>query len=387
MTTQTQHLTETHFETLDELMADTPHRNGYAQHIVDTIHHTPWLKEQFKGRSEIDVLTYVENNASRWVQRHSDDPLTLDLFLHETDSEPNWQLDNVFEEQSRIVLTGPVGSGKSTLLTQIAIQLASGIHPFTLKPIEPLKVLIVDAENTKHELGLRLRNLSEIAGPQLQRDHLHIECNDSHPLDLTDTTTADWLIEKTRTLGIEVLVIGPLYKLGGDGNPSDEHTALKLATTFDRLRQHTSLIIEAHTTKDGKSRLPYGAAVWQRWPEYGLHLDRKGNLTPFRPGRGRGEWPSQLTREGDWPFTVATADTKAEHDHTEAILQFLTDRPGERFAKSRIATEMRTLGVRKRDSAIVAALERLAADGHIEAIAEGRVTYFAIRTEPAGGGE
>ena len=131
MTTQTQPLTEFHFETLDELMADTPHQRNYAQHIVDTLHHTPWLKEQFKGRSEIDVLTYVENNASRWVQKHSDDPLTLDLFLHETDSEPNWQLDNVFEEQSRIVLTGPVGSGKSTLLTQIAIQLASGIHPFT----------------------------------------------------------------------------------------------------------------------------------------------------------------------------------------------------------------------------------------------------------------
>jgi hypothetical protein len=48
---------------------------------------------------------------------------------------------------------------------------------------------------------------------------------------------------------------------------------------------------------------------------------------------------------------------------------------------------MRTQGIRKRDSVIVAALERLAADGLIEAITEGRFTYFAIRPEPAGGGE
>jgi hypothetical protein len=384
MTTHAQPLTPTHFELLDELMAETPHRHRYAHHIVDTIHRDSWLKEQFKGRSEHDVLTYVEINASRWVQRHSDDPLTLDLFLHETDSEPCWHLEGVFEENSRIILTGPVGSGKSTLLLQIAIQLASGIHPFTREQADPIRVLIVDAENTKHELGLRLRHLSDIAGPQLNRDHIHIECNDSHPIDLTDETTVNWLIEKIESLGIEVLIIGPLYKVGGGGNPNDEHTALKLATTFDRLRQHSSLIIEAHTTKDGKSRLPYGAAVWQRWPEYGLHLDQKGNLTPFRPGRGRGEWPAQLTRGGDWPFTIPTSNTTSEADHTETILQFLTDRPGERFAKSRIASEMRSQGIRKRDSVIVAALERLAADGHIEAITEGRVTYFAIRPEPAG---
>ncbi len=233
---------------------------------------------------------------------------------------------------------------------------------------------------------LRLRRLSDIAGPKLHRDHLHIECNDSHSLDLTNPTTADWLIEKVQSLGIELLIIGPLYKVGGSGNPVDEHTALKLATTFDELREHCSLIIEAHTTKDGKSRLPYGAAVWQRWPEYGLHLDRKGNLTPFRPARRQGQWPTQLTRGGEWPFTIPTADTTSEGDHTATILQFLTDRPGQRFAKSRIASEMRSQGIRKRDSVIVTALERLAADGHIEAIAEGRFTFFAVRPEPAGGG-
>ena len=387
MTTQTQPLTEFHFETLDELMADTPHRTGYAQHIVDTIHHTPWLKEQFKGRSEIEVLTYVENNAALWVRKRSDDPMPFDLFLYSTDSETDWLIEGLIERHTRTIFTGAVGAGKTEILNQLAIQVASGIHPFTLEQIEPLRVLIVDCENTQADLGLRLRRLSEIAGPRFHRDHLHIECNDSHSLDLTDPTTAEWFIEKVQTLDIDLLIIGPLYKLGGGGNPVDEHTALKLATTFDELREHCSLIIEAHTTKDGKSRLPYGAAVWQRWPEYGLHLDRKGNLTPFRPARRQGQWPTHLNRGGEWPFTIATTDTTANHDHTEAILQFLADRPGQRFAKSRIGNEMRTQGIRKRDSVIVAALEQLAAEGFIEVTTEGRVTYFAIRPEPAEGGE
>lgn len=260
------------------------------------------------------------------------------LFLYSTDSDPDWLIQGLIERHSRTILAGAVGVGKTELGNQIAMQVASGIHPFTLEQIEPLRVLIVDCENTKEDLGLRLRPLSDIAGSRLHRDNLFFEINDSHSLDLTDPTTAEWLIEKVQSLDIDLLIIGPLYKLGGDGNPVDEHTALKLATTFDELREHCSLIIEAHTTKDGKSKLPYGAAVWQRWPEYGLHLDRKGNLTPFRPARRQGQWPTQLNRGGEWPFTIPTADTAAKRDHTEAI-------------------------------------------------AEGRVTYFAIRPEPAGGVE
>ena len=260
------------------------------------------------------------------------------LFLYSTDSDPDWLIQGLIERHSRTILAGAVGVGKTELGNQIAMQVASGIHPFTLEQIEPLRVLIVDCENTKEDLGLRLRPLSDIAGSRLHRDNLFFEINDSHSLDLTDPTTAEWLIEKVQSLGIELLIIGPLYKLGGGGNPVDEHTASKLATTFDELREHCSLIIEAHTTKDGKSKLPYGAAVWHRWPEYGLHLDRKGNLTPFRPARRQGQWPTQLNRGGEWPFTIPTADTAAKRDHTEAI-------------------------------------------------AEGRVTYFAIRPEPAGGVE
>jgi hypothetical protein len=387
MTTHAQPLTEIHFEMLDELMAETPHQRNYAEHIVETIFRTDWLREQFKGRSQHDVFDYVRDNAARFVRKRSDDPMSVDLFLYSTDSEPDWLIEGLIERHTRTIFTGLVGAGKTELLNQFAVQVASGIHPFTLEQLEPLRVLIVDCENTKADLGLRLRRLSDIAGPKLHREHLFIECNDSHSLDLTDPTTADWLIEKVQSLGIELLIIGPLYKVGGPGNPVDEHTALKLATTFDELREHCSLIIEAHTTKDGKSKLPYGAAVWQRWPEYGLHLDRKGNLTPFRPARRQGQWPTQLNRGGEWPFTIPTAETNPNTDESAAILQFLTDRPGERFAKSRIANEMRSQGIRKRDSVIVAALERLAADGHIEATTEGRVTYFAIRPEPAGGGE
>ena len=305
--------------------------------------------------------------------------------LHETDWWADWLIEGLLERHTRTIFTGAVGAGKTEFLYQLAIQVASGIHPFTLEQIEPLRVLIVDCENTKADLGLRLRRLSDIAGSRLHRENLFFEINDSHSLDLTEPTTADWLIEKVQSLDIDLLIIGPLYKVGGGGNPVDEHTALKLATTFDELRDHCSLIIEAHTTKDGKSRLPYGAAVWQRWPEYGLHLDRKGNLSPFRPARRQGQWPTQLTRGGEWPFTIPTAETKTNTDESAAVLEFLNTRPGQRFAKTRIAGEMRSQGIRKRDSVIVELLEHLAADGQIEAVTEGRATYFTARPEPLAG--
>jgi len=383
MTSQAQPLTEDHCDLLDELMFETPYQRNYAQHIVETIYRTDRLRQQFKDRSEHDLFAYVETNLARWVRKRSDDPLSLDLLLHETDWWADWLIEGLIERHTRTIFTGAVGAGKTEFLYQLAIQVASGIHPFTLEQIEPLRVLIVDCENTKADLGLRLRRLSDIAGSRLHRENLFFEINDSHSLDLTEPTTADWLIEKVQSLDIDLLIIGPLYKVGGGGNPVDEHTALKLATTFDELRDHCSLIIEAHTTKDGKSRLPYGAAVWQRWPEYGLHLDKKGNLSPFRPARRQGQWPTQLNRGGEWPFTIPTTETNPNTDESAAVLEFLNTRPGQRFAKTRIASEMRSQGIRKRDSVIVAALERLAADGQIEAVTEGRATYFTARPEPA----
>jgi ATPase subunit of ABC transporter with duplicated ATPase domains len=76
-------------------------------------------------------------SASR-TQRAADiGLLDLDAFLAEPDPEYDWLIPGLLERGDRVIVTGQEGKGKSTLLRQIGVQVAAGIHPFTLDDIVP----------------------------------------------------------------------------------------------------------------------------------------------------------------------------------------------------------------------------------------------------------
>ena len=59
-----------------------------------------------------------------------------------------------------------------------------------------------------------------------------------------------------------------------------------------------------------RAERPYGASLWSRWPEFGLHLAESGELRHWRGARDEREWPGALVRGGEWPWTAPT-DSKA----------------------------------------------------------------------------
>src|SRR5690625_23356 len=71
----------------------------------------------------------------------------------------DWIIPNLLERQDRLVITGGEGSGKSFLVQQIAILAAAGIHPTTFQTINPIRVLVVDAENSAKQWRRRVRPL------------------------------------------------------------------------------------------------------------------------------------------------------------------------------------------------------------------------------------
>lgn len=60
----------------------------------------------------------------------------------------DWVVPDLLERRDRLMLTGSEGGGKSTFLRQVAVLSAAGIHPFRFSPIQPIRVLVVDAENS-----------------------------------------------------------------------------------------------------------------------------------------------------------------------------------------------------------------------------------------------
>lgn len=231
----------------------------------------------------------------------------LDALLSEPEPEYDWVIPGVLERGDRVILTGHEGTGKSTLLRQIAVQCASGVHPFTLDDMDPLTVLYVDLENSRNQSKRKLRPLRIAAGGRYPAKLMHPVIQPSG-LDLTQAPDQIWLDEHIRADDPDILIVGPIYKMVG-GDPTEEEPARRVTALLDHMRTHYgfALLIEAHSphAQNGSKRVerPYGASLWVRWPEFGLHLAPTGQLTHWRGDRDERQWPAALKRGGEWPWT------------------------------------------------------------------------------------
>ena len=232
-------------------------------------------------------------------------------FLARPIPDHDWLVPGLLERGDRLILTGQEGRGKSTLLRQLAVQMASGRAPFGEGDYEPVKVLLVDLENSQRHLRRKIRELVELAGADLERDRLWVVPK-PEGLDLATPRDADWLRLVAAAVDPDVIVTGPIYKMS-DGDPTEETTAKPVIRILDELRARhdCAIVIEAHVPSEvgtGKRyERPYGASIWRRWPEFGIFLDERGALRHWRGARDEREWPGQLERSGtlrDWPWIV-----------------------------------------------------------------------------------
>lgn len=247
-------------------------------------------------------------------------PTAGDLAVAAEAYEYRWLVEDWIERQDRVGVTGLEGAGKSTLLRQWAVQMASGIHPWHLFPIEPLSVLFVDLQDTAAQAGRAFARLIDLAGDRYRDESLHV-VNWREGIDLRnrrDFRRVDRLMEIHQP---DVLMIGPHYKcyrLRGGERSSDEQPAIECSLALDELlaRHDAALFVEMHSPHgDGGDRAgfrPFGPSLWLRWPEFGIGL---------RPERGAGgrtvevvEWrgardrlrvlPRRFTSCGRWPWSA-----------------------------------------------------------------------------------
>lgn len=294
----------------------------------------------------------------------------IDEFLAGEEPPYDWVIPDVAESGDRIILTGEEGKGKSTLLRQIAVQVATGIHPFTGEPIEPAKVHIIDCENSRRQTRRKIRPLREMCS-ELDPSNLRINVV-GHALDLAKPNIYQDIALRVRAHQPRLIIIGPLYKMT-DGDPTKEEPAKALADALDALRAicGSALLIEAHTpyadgSKSKRPIRPYGASLWSRWPEFGVFLANDGDLEHWRGGRDERTWPRKLERSAPWPWAVGEAGSEPEQwdgpTHCmEALETWFRQRSGEEHTKSSILAKLRAVGLSYRDKTVVYALEMLVA--------------------------
>lgn len=246
----------------------------------------------------------------RWLREVLDVP--------EADDAYDWVIPDLLERNDRLMLSAGEGVGKSTLLRQFAILAAAGIHPFDFYPIDPVNVLVVDAENSERQWRRAARSLTEAAAIKGRRDprnHLALHCvsvmDITRPNDLGQIHR--WIDESKPSL----LLLGPLYRMVG-GNPIDKDAEVApVLTALESLRERgVAMLIEVHagharSTSGERELRPRGSSALLGWPEFGLGLRRDKkidgrvptySLVRWRGDRDRREWPERLTRGQIWPW-------------------------------------------------------------------------------------
>lgn len=301
-------------------------RNGTAPPHTDEDDPGYWDDADDHGRDlsidELDALLADYEQSTRQARplvaaaelAHDDGPdPDLDEFLAEAEPDYDWLIPGVVERGDRTIITGGEGAGKSTLLRQIGVQAASGIHPFTLAPMPPIDVLLVDLENSRRQTKRQMRPLRLAAGGDYPAARLRVVVRTAG-LNLTEPTDMVWLGQRIEANKPDLVIIGPIYKMA-TADPTEEAPARTVIACLDHLRElyGCALLIEAHSPHangaGSRPMRPYGASIWMRWPEFGLHVTETGQLKHWRGDRDERAWPAALQRGGAWPWTVApTAD-------------------------------------------------------------------------------
>jgi replicative DNA helicase len=254
----------------------------------------------------LDALKAARDDAPSTSARTK----TLAEIMAEKDTY-DWIIRGLFERGDRMMLTGPPGMGKSTLTRMIAVFAAAGIHPFQLTPIDPVKVLVIDRENSERQWRRKARVLYQQAhalgrGKLVEAMALHCE---QKALDLATDRDLGMVHRLMDQDEYDLVVIGPLYRLAPRALQTDSEAAPVLAA-LDSLRDRgAALLIEAHAVKDKNGSLsPRGSAALEGWPEFGRGLSQdmvnpqRWELQCWRGDRDERDIPDALLRGGPVPW-------------------------------------------------------------------------------------
>jgi hypothetical protein len=319
-------------------ITDAERYSWHLSNYVDAVH-TGWLRREGgqilrQASAELQSAEVDPGEALNRVTRRvhdmsvSKDRLTavnLQSILDMQVGDYDWVIPDLLERNDRLILTGGEGAGKSTFIRQLLFLAAAGIHPLKVplseRPhgIEPVRSLVIDAENTDrqwHRNGRWLvdRIRREKGHPDPAKN-IHLALSGRINLLRPDDIGAIHRMIDEHKPGI--VYVGPLYRCTPGAITTDDDAA-PLIAALDGIRDRgVALVIEAHSGHAvGYNNLrdvrPRGSSALMGWPEfgYGIRLDKDNSsryeFIPWRGAReGNRSWPVALRKGGTdslWPW-------------------------------------------------------------------------------------
>jgi hypothetical protein len=233
-----------------------------------------------------------------------------------------------------LLISGPMHSGKSTLLIQLAMHWAIGRACLDIKPVGPLKILYIQAENDQGDMAeMRdgtaacLGEISDSERATLRKNFIGATIHYSGKKFIA-TVAALLRLHKA-----DLVMIDPaLSYIGGDGSEQAVVGQFLRNNLDPVLHEHGCAAIVAHhhnkpSKESGRKMLDYehaylaaGSAEWANWPRASLSLIVKDNhgLREIICGKrdrklgwkgvGDVHTAKKLVRMGDRVFTELSAE-------------------------------------------------------------------------------
>lgn len=276
------------------------------------------LRQAATSDIEISELMTVAREEFEAVKRSTSsemESMTLGELLDGTD-EYDWVIPDLLERCDRLIITGAEGGGKTTLGRQLCILAAAGINPITFEKIEPVRVQVIDCENSDRQWRRKVRPMA-VRAARVGVVDPNQEMNLAFPGRIQIASERHLgaihrLLDRNKP---DLLYIGPIYKMSNGALNTDDDAAPVLAA-LDSIRERgIALVIEAHAghsmTGEGGSRnlRPRGSSALLGWPEmgFGLRADTENPnesiVERWRGDRDERDWPERFKRGGDWPWT------------------------------------------------------------------------------------
>jgi 5S rRNA maturation endonuclease (ribonuclease M5) len=140
--------------------ADNPGRK-HAREVAAQLREADCTVRTFEAREGKDVTDHLTKGHAleELVETTQDvegttpsDGMDILEYVRMQFSAERFVIPDTLAHEERLLVTGLEGHGKSTLLRQIAVQVAAGTHPFTLRPMQPRRVMVIDAENGTRQM-------------------------------------------------------------------------------------------------------------------------------------------------------------------------------------------------------------------------------------------
>lgn len=310
-------------------LLNTPENSGSVQHWASIVREDSLRRsladilgqasqEVSEGRVQAgNILTDTVNKMNELRAGAGKQILESKLLgeVLEMSDEYSWVIPGLLEERDRLVVTAGEGAGKTTFIRQMAIASASGVNPITFEQIDPMKVLVVDAENSEKQWKRQSAGLArrgQWSGSADPAVNVRLSCSPR-----LDITTDKWLGAVHRLIDQHepsLVCIGPLYRLI-KGEVNGEEDMSKVLAALDTIRDRgIAMIVEAHAghskNASGTRELrPRGSSALMGWPEFGFGLmkspedERQVIVQRWRGDREERDWPVSFDKGGAWPWT------------------------------------------------------------------------------------